>query len=322
VTPQVEVVPGNTAELGTVDRPFLLVFLPSDQVRVVEVRGGFLAEALTEATGYHFELIVPVDTAEAARFVCDSPQEVIAITSAEDYVAIQDSCGAQLTHAATRFDVPYSLGMLVAREDRVINVFEDLQFKTVGVPSFDDLATYELFARRVEELEIPSVEFVEYGTSSSALIAMLDGEIDLAAAVFNPPILPREERVWVYGEDRAEVWRQVQVEPVRNPIGYVDVLGTPEQGGYRIRDARAAIFDDFPEIFAETRIIDLSEPVPNEAILLGREFPIVPAQAIITAVENFANSEACAQSLCASDFYQWTGIEPVDDSFYDILRNE
>ena len=43
--------------------------------------------------------------------------------------------------------------MLVARQDRVINIFEDLAFKTVGVPSFDDLATYQLFAARAEAMD-------------------------------------------------------------------------------------------------------------------------------------------------------------------------
>ena len=239
--PEIDLSLSGLGELGSVERPFLLVFLPTAELRVVEVRGGFLAQALFEATGYEFELVVPVDEEEARRLICESPQETIGILTAAQYVQTEDQCGVQLTHAARRFDVPYSLGMLVARQDRVINIFEDLAFKQVGVPSFGDLATYQLFADRADEMELEGVEYVAYGTSSSALIAMLEGEIDIAAAVFNPPILPREERVWVYGEDRAEVWRQVGVEPERNPIGYIDVLGTPEQGaaiGFEMRALR------------------------------------------------------------------------------------
>lgn len=307
-------------EVGTTEQPFRLVFLPDNPAPLVDVRGGFLLDSLQSETGYHFVAIVPETAAEAVLELCDHPQETMAILWPTAYLAAAARCDAQLTHAATRFGVPYQLGMLVARQDRVINVAGDLAFKTVGVPDLDDLATYLWFATNLAEQGIEPVEYVELGSSSAALLAVLNEEVDVAAAIFNPPIMPRQERLWEVGVDPPEIWRQLEIEPERDPIGYVEVAGGPDFGGYRIRDTRAALFDDFPEIFAETKIVLLSAPIPNEALVIGRDFPFAAVQKILPALENFAMSEMCSQSVCASDFYRWDGLVPVSDDFYDVWR--
>jgi ABC-type phosphate/phosphonate transport system substrate-binding protein len=51
------------------------------------------------------------------------------------------------------------------------------------------------------------------------------------------------------------------------------------------------------------------------------DFPEELRQTIIDAMVEFAGSEECAQSICNEDFYGWTGMEPVDDSFYDPVRS-
>jgi hypothetical protein len=34
----------------------------------------------------------------------------------------------------------------------------------------------------------------------------------------------------------------------------------------------------------------------------------------------FTASDACAESICSDQFYSWTGLEPVQDSAYDVVR--
>lgn len=304
---------------GTAENPFLLVFLPGSIEQIVDVRGGFLVDYLEANTGYRFDIVIPENRDEGISLVCNNPQRTIGILLTEDYIRAREACDVQLQLTATRFDVPYSLGMLVAQTDQVINVIEDVAYKRVGVPSEADLTIYKSFEAQIEELSLLGVEYVEYDTSSSVLIALLNGEIDIAAAEYYPPIMPRNERVWEFGADQPEIWRQLGIEPARDPIGFVEVAGGPEFGGYRIRDSRSAIFDDFPEIFNETKIVTLSDPIPNEAIVLGFAFPLKAAVEVTTAINAFANSEACSQSLCASDFYQWTGLVAQPDSYYDII---
>lgn len=315
-----EVVP-TPAAVGSPERPIQIVFLPTADPRVVEVRGGLMLEALAEATGYSYELIAPADEQAALDAICNAPRETIAILNGPTYIQAKAECEVQISHTALRFDVPYTLGMVVARNGGAIDDLTDLTGRTVAVPAQADWTTSRLLTSEWAEENIIPETIIELGSSTAALLALLDGDVDVATAVYNPPVLPREERVWAYGIDDPEIWREAQGEP-RRRFGYIDVMAAPEFGGYRIRDARAALFDTHPEIFSETRIIGLSSPWPNEALVFGAEFPLVPYAAVQEALANFLNSEGCAQALCASDFYQWTGVIPADDSLYDIVRTE
>ncbi len=323
VTREIEVLlePTPVAPPGSPENPFRVVFLPTAADALVEVRGGFLLEDLSEKTGFSFVSVVPSSEAEVVDLVCNQPATTIAILSPEHYVAANAQCNVFSALSATEFDVPYKLGMLVSRTSSVINVFEDIAFKKVAVPSLSDVTTYQLFAKDIADGNLTGVQFFEYGTSSSALIALLEKEVDIAAAIFNPPSLPvRDDRVWEYGEDSPEIWRQIGIAPNRDPIGFIEVAGGPAANGYGVRDARASIFDDYPEIFDETKILLLSRPYPNDMIAFGDQFPISAFNPVINGLLDFINSDACDQSVCASDFYQWDGAQTVEDSFYDVVR--
>lgn len=304
--------------VGTAERPFRFIFLPTEDGRVVQIRGGLLLDALTEATGYIFEMVIPANEREAITELCTHSQESLALLTAASYATAAAECNAQLRYTALRFDVPYSLGMLVVRTDAPFTSIRSLPAGAkIGIPNTADLTTYQLFS---DDWTTQAPEIIPLGNSSATLLALLNNEVEAATAVYNPPILPRNERLWLYATDDPELWRDLGVAPRRHPIGYIDVNGTPEQGGYRIRDARAALFDTHPEIFTETRILALSDPLPNEAIALGAELPLLPSETISQALADFLNSDACAQSLCASDFYQWTGITPATADAYTIFQ--
>lgn len=322
VTRQVEVLVQPTPESapGTAANPFQLIFIPTFPETLIGVRGGFLIEDLEEQTGYKFEIIVPSPDEDIANVVCSRPDTAIAMLTPQQYVEVQKACNVFPALAATKFGVPFELGMLVSRTSSVINVFEDISFKKVGVPSFDDISTYQIFAQDIEEAGLPGVEFVEYGTSTSTLIALLEKEIDIAAAIFNPPIMPNGKEAWRYGEDGPEIWKELASAPRRNPIGFVEVAGGPAAGGYRVRDLRASIFDDYPDVFSETKILLLSDPYPNDMIAIGQSFPISAFNPVLNGLINHANSEACRQSMCAADFYQWDGVQTVDDGFFNVVR--
>lgn len=308
------------AAVGSPERPIRIVFLPTADPRVVEVRGGLMLDALTEQTGYSFELIAPADEQAALEAICEAPRETIALLDGPTYIQAAAECEVQISHTALRFDVPYTMGMVVVRSEDATD--DSLTNKVIAVPTQADWTTYRLLDSQWDLQSGEPESVVEVGSSTAALLALLDGDVDAATAVYNPPILPREERIWAYGIDDPEIWREAQSAPQRNRFGYIDVVTAPEFGGYRIRDARAALFDTHPEIFRDTRIIALSPPWPNEALVFGAEFPLVPFAAVQAALEGFLNSEACAQSLCASDFYQWTGVITADDTFYDVVRIE
>jgi ABC-type phosphate/phosphonate transport system substrate-binding protein len=98
------------------------------------------------------------------------------------------------------------------------------------------------------------------------------------------------------------------------------VNGDPENGGYRVRDARSRVIDVAPEIFDATQIIALSAPIPNDTVAFGRDFPLALARQVETVLADFAGAEECQLSLCSSDFYRWSGLVPAQDGMYEPIR--
>ena len=74
-------------------------------------------------------------------------------------------------------------------------------------------------------------------------------------------------------------------------------------------------------MFEKVRILSLSQQIPNDTMSFSPDFPEALRGQILDAMVAFAGSEECAQSICSEDFYGWTGMEPVDDSFYDPVRS-
>ena len=89
---------------------------------------------------------------------------------------------------------------------------------------------------------------------------------------------------------------------------------------HHLLDASAGVTDVAPDIFEETRILALTDQIPNDSVSFGPGFPLSLADDIVDALVEFAASEACAESICSQDFYSWTGVAPVGDSFYDPVR--
>jgi len=143
--------------------------------------------------------------------------------------------------------------------------------------------------------------------------------VDFATAAFVPPVMPYEERLWDYDEDDPEPGRYLGIPPQRSPIGYVLVNGEPEFGGYRLRDARSRIFDVEPEIYDRTQIVSISAQIPNDTVTFGHDFPLGLARQVTTTLTEFAASEACASSICATDFFGWTGLLPANDEIFESI---
>lgn len=305
--------------LGAADRPIQLLFPPVAAAAVIAQRAEPLAEALRVVTG--MEVAVGIADSEAAlvELLCAAPEETIGFISAAAYTIAHDQCDARAGLVAAREDgLTWETGMLVIRPGAA-DELADLAGARWAVADPRSLAEHLYFQARMVEAGIEPGEIVDMPEETSALLALRDGRVDFTTAGFVPPIMPAG-REWVYGESDPEEWRLLGIPPSRSPIGYVIVAGEPEFGGYRLRDARARLFDTTPDIFDATRILALSEPIPNETVVLGADFPAELAEQSLAMMADFAASEACAVSLCSADLFGWTGLEPADDAAYDPIR--
>jgi ABC-type phosphate/phosphonate transport system substrate-binding protein len=306
VTTEVEVV---RAPAGSEERPFLLVFPATIPEGIINGRGQALLEALVATGAGNVQLLVTESMAEAARLTCSEPDRVFSFLPALPALWAMDACDARPTLTGVRFDVPWHAGMLVVRVGEGITNLEDVAGLRLGVPEASSVARHEMALATLADAGVEPAAVITYNSDNNVLLALLNGEIDVAVAAYNPPILPFAERAWVFGEDDPELWRTYGVSPNRHPIGYVDVLqGGPDVGGYRIRDARAALFDARRSVFDETRVLVVTEPVPNGVLVVGPQVPWAGGADIVGAITTLVNSDGCGQSICSPDFYNWEGM--------------
>jgi phosphonate transport system substrate-binding protein len=314
----VEVTP---APPGTTDRPFQLLFAPVADTAVISTRSVGLIEALEADTGQQFEMGVLDSEQAVIDLMCAAPVETIGFLTAVGYILAHEQCGVQVA-AVAQDDIAltWQMGMIVVRDDSEIESLADLADKRGAVPDLDSIPNALYVQAMLQAAGVETAELSEIPSDSSTMLAVLNGDVDFATATFLPPLLPYEEREWRYGVDDPELWREVGALPRRSPLGYVLILGEPRLGGYRVRDARSRVFDIEPAIFNETRILTVTAPIPNETIAFGADFPLGMARQVVAALGEFAADEACAASLCSTDFYNWTGIVMTEDSAYEPLR--
>ena len=327
VTETVEVeVMTDVAPLGSDDNPIKVLFVPSVDADVIVSGGELLAEQLKEATGYTFEVSVPTSYAATIEAMCASPADTIGFIPALGYVLANERCGVQVGNAAVRNGLPWYAAQFIVRSDSGIESLEDLAGKTWAVPSVTSTSGFLFPSAMLSDLGVEPGEIVEAGGHTQAILAVYNGDVDFATSFFSPPLLPAElGRTWTYGVDDPELWRAASGSPERVD-GRVFIGGTPDEGGYRILDARAGAMETAPDIFDTTTILALTDQIPNDTVSFGSQFPLGQAQEIIAALSAYIGSDACLNpaegvvTLCSDDFYGWTGAAPVSDSFFDPVR--
>lgn len=311
------------APLGSEERPIKVLFVPSVEADAIIAGGELLAQQLEQATGLKYEVSVPTSYAATIEAMCASPEDTIGFIPALGYILANERCGVTAGLAAVRFGWPYYWAQFNVRTDSGIESLEDLNGKTWGVPSVTSTSGYLVPLAMMKEAGVEPGEVVELGGHTAAALAVANGDVDFSTTFFSPPLLP--DRNWNPDTDDPEIWREAGVAP-ELVDGRVFVAGGPDEGGYRVLDARAAAMESYPTIFDETKILAISDEIPNDTMSFSSDFPLGLANSIARAVSAYAASDDCQEpaegvvTLCSDAFYSWTGAEPVLDSVFDPVR--
>lgn len=306
---------------GSAERPYQLLFAPVAETAVIGSRAQVLADWLAARTGQQFQVGIVDNEQRVIDLLCAAPAETVGFLTAVGVALANQQCGAQVVNTAVQDNgLSWQAGMIVVRRDSDIQTLADLAGKRWAVPSNTSVPNNWYFQALLAAQGITPGEIVSLAGDNTAMLALINGEVDFATATYLPPILPFESREWVFGEDDPELWRQTGVSPSRSGIGFVVVLSSPENGGYRVRDARSGVFDIAPTIFDETRILTLSAPIPADSVAVGGALPFGLAQQLGPLLAEFAADAQCAESLCAPDFYGWLGLETAVPANFEPLH--
>jgi len=301
------------SDIGTPGHPIKVLFVPSVDANVIVSGGEVMANALNEATGLTFDVVVPTSYAATIEEMCASPADTMAFIPAFGYVLANDLCGVDVAFKAVRRGWGVYWTMIVVARDSDINSIEDLDGLRFAFPDAGSTSGYLVPKVMLNEAGVTPSEELEAGGHPQAVRAVYTGEADFAAAFFSPWGAPEGADAWKLGDDP-----EVPVD--------VDSCALNEDGsqllceGYRVLDARANIREEFPDVVSKVRILTLSPDIPNDTLSFGPEFPADLRAQIEEALAAFAQTEGWSDSLGSEDFYGWSGIDSATDAEYDFIR--
>jgi phosphonate transport system substrate-binding protein len=300
------------AELGSAEKPVQLMFVPSVDVAVIESGGTAMTDWITEQTGIHFDVSVPVSYAATIEAMCAAEGDTMAFIPGLGYVLAHDKCGVDVALATIRYGRTAYWTEFVVRRDSGIESLADLDGKKWAVPSLTSTSGYLWPSVLLSLNGITPGETVEAGGHPQAVLAVLDGTADFGTCFFSPPGDSVED--WSEG-DPPEPGGEFTIEEQED--GSYNVY----QGGLTIRDARVAAMATNPKAVEDVKILALSERIPNDTVSFVSDFPEEMRDTIVQALIDYAATDEGQAVLADPDFYDITGFGRVDDSYYDPVRN-
>lgn len=311
VVPNLAVDAQDGGDLGSEENPIQVYFVPSGDAEVIVAGGEVLATALEEATGLNYEVFVPTSYAATIEAMCAAPDKSMGFIPAAGYVVANNRCGIEVEAAAVRFGWPYYWAQYIVRRDSDIYTFGDLAGRTWA---YGDPTSTSGFIVPSVELGAAGIEVgdqIETGGHGQTVLAVYNGEADFGTTYFSPPLVPGAP--WSIG-DMPEPYDLTVDE------AFIGEDGSLYVGEVQPIDARASVRETAPDVIDQVRILRISDPIPNDTLSFGPEFPEELRQQIIDAMIAFSETEAWDDSLGNEDFYQWTTLAPVGDDAFDSVR--
>lgn len=306
------------SDIGSESNPIQVYFVPSVEAGVITAGGEIMAAALEAATGLHFEVSVPTSYAATVEAMCASPTNSMGFIPAAGYVIANERCGVEVAGAAVRRGWPVYWAAYIVRRDSDIYTFGDLAGRTWGYGDTGSTSGYIFPSVELSVAGIEPGERVETGGHNQTVQAVYSGEVEFGTTFYSPPVMPEGHARWQIGDlpepydlSVDESRTVTEGDNTRLFVGDIEIL-----------DARRNLAATAPDIVDQVRILRLSAPIPNDTLSFGPEFPAELRQQIFDALVAFSATEEWAQSIGNEDFYGWSGIAPIDDATYDIIRSQ
>lgn len=304
-------------DIGSESNPIQVFFVPSVEAETITTGGQILADALNAATGLFFEVSVPTSYAATVEGMCAAPSNSIGFIPAAGYVIANQRCGVTVSLQAVRRGWPVYWSAFIVRRDADIFTFGDLAGKTWAYPDASSTSGYIFPFAILADAGIEAGGVVESGGHNQTVQAVYSGEADFGTTFFSPPVMPEGFAPWAIG-DLPEPY-DLTVDESRTSV---DDNGRTHLfvGDIEILDARRNIADTAPDIVDAVRILRLSDPIPNDGVTFGPEFPAELQQQIVDAIVAFSQTEEWGNSVGNPDFYGWSSVVPADGELYAEVR--
>jgi len=310
--------------IGSPEHPIKVLFVPSVDANIITTGGDVMAQALNEATGLTFEVVVPTSYAATIEEMCASPTDTMAFIPGLGYAIASQQCGVDVAFKAIRFGYPVYWAEYIVARDSTYQTLADLEGAKWGYGDQGSTSGYMVPTVELAAAGITPGEQVQTGGHNQTVTAVYNGEVDFGTVFYSVPLTPEGAPVFTYDDYLAG--KITSLEQYEIPAEAIPNCAPDAEGkkllcdGWRVLDARANIRTEAPDVMQKVRILAVSSAIPNDTLSFGPEFPADVRTQIEEALVAFAQTEAWGTSIGSADFYGWSGIAPATDAEYDMVR--
>ncbi|MCK4356402.1 PhnD/SsuA/transferrin family substrate-binding protein, partial [Candidatus Bipolaricaulota bacterium] len=280
-----------------------------------EETGQQIAEAIFELTGLYIVSSLQADYTAMIEAFAASEGDTFGMPTTDQYVRIYDRTGGNVSPrlGSVRYGYAWYYASLYARRDSGIKGLEDLNGKVWIYNETGSTSGYVLPNMTFEANGIEFSTIVTTGGHVNSMVALIEGQGDFCTGYGSAPGAPSDWTgdKWDFGDD-PEMWLWDR---------WNDQLFREEFRGtcYDLRRAVRKTYD-FDTVLTDIGVVMNIGPVPNDCLAFGPDFPVDIADIIVEAVKTHIATDEGKALWGDPEFYEWTAVADIDDSFYDGYR--
>lgn len=313
----------SSEKIGTKSNPVIWLFPPSTNATVIEDIAQQIAEDIHDMTGIYIKPNVTSDYAALIEAVKASEGETMATPTTDQYCKLYQATNGNVHPrlAAVRYGYPYYYTSVYAwRED--IQYYSDkdealkaLEGKTWIYNDPGSTSGYVVPNGVFKNNNVNIPKKVESGGHTASLVALLQKQGDFATSYGSPPMPPEDvvDFQWEYGDD-PEIW--IWNHKLNKLY--------PEEVRGKIYDARNAAVGtgmyEYLDVIKKIGVVTTFGPMPNDSVTFTNNFPREQEDKIIEAIVKHIRTDEGAELWGNSNFYEWTDVERISDSYYNEYR--
>ncbi len=299
--------------VGSEENPIQVFFVPSTGAEEIIAGGELLDVALTDATGLEFEVAVGTSYAATIEGMCAAPDTSMGFIPAQGYVLASDLCGVTIELKALRFGYDVYWTQFIVPRDSDITTLADLEGKKWAYPDAGSTSGFLVPSGMFESLGITTGDRLEAGGHTGVVSAIYNGEADFGTTFFSPVVDASFGSLWDGDINNGDISADL-IDSCA-----LDADGQIECGDEYPRDARRGLREEAPDVIQKVRIMTLSDPIPNDGVAFGPDFPADLQTTIVDALVAFAADDSDGFSA-AFDAYSWSSVAATNDSEFDSIR--
>jgi phosphonate transport system substrate-binding protein len=300
-------------EIGSAENPIQVLFVPSVSAEKIIAGGEILKKVLEEATGLVYEVSVPTSYAATINEMCASTDNTIGFIPATAYVLGNDLCDIEVALKSKRFGYTEYWAEFIVPRDSTATTIADLAGLKWAYPEPASTSGFLVPSGMFEQAGIAAGESFETGGHSATVRAVYLGEADFGTVFFSPSIDADSTVVW----DQTSAGADVPADLVEKCE--LDAEGQIDCGGIFPRDARRNIREEAPDVIQKVKILELSQPIPNDTVSFSPDVPQDIREKFIAALVDFAANDP-DQFAEAFDAYSWSSVALTSDKEFDFIR--